>query len=88
MPASRISLENLIYQSDSVLRRKDDQASILWLETERPYIKLVSPEKESIVLTIVLRYDAGIIVGDTGFKPQNAATVFIYRTMNTKTEGF
>ena len=39
-------------------------------------------------VTTVLRYDAGIIVGDTGFKPQNAATVFIYRTMNTKSEGF
>ena len=41
-------------------------------------------------VTIVLHYDAGIIVSDTGFKLQNAATVHvsIYCTMNTKTEEF
>ena len=42
----------------------------------------------SYTVTIVLRYDAGIIVSNTGFKPQNAATVSIYCTINTKIEGF
>lgn len=35
-------------------------------------------------VTIVPRYSAGVIVSDTGFKPQNTATVSIYCAINTK----
>ena len=46
-PESRKSLKNFIHQSVSLFLRKDHQASILWLDTDLPYIKLFSPHNAS-----------------------------------------
>jgi len=61
---SAISLEKALNSSNIAVFRTSIGADNPWSTSNLFY-----------TVTIVLRYNAGVIVSDTGFKPQNMATV-------------